>query len=297
MALLSAMPLVPVPAKGREQVLANLTLISSRPSRRRRRPGSRRQAKGWTKDGFPPGIDDRRARPHGLVAAAAIAALVVAALLVAPTNHGHDSNLALGFQATTTRPAPIAPAGASAEGTGPVRPGIGAPLIIDGGDGPSRPGRPSRIDQVAGAGAGSAGTLDAVTPAAPPALPAPPNPADPIDPTSPTDPRRPDPVDNVAPTISASASSAACAADLVASVTDQASISSVIATWKKPDGSGDNAAMALRSGGTYGVTTGPYPPGGGAITWSVTATDASGNRARVAGPAITLVGCGAVGGP
>lgn len=67
-----------------------------------------------------------------------------------------------------------------------------------------------------------------------------------------------------------------------AAVSDESAVT-VVLTWRQNLGPTTEVSMTAEAGGRYGATIGPVPsPGGGDVTWYVTATDGRGNRARTA---------------
>jgi RNA polymerase sigma factor (sigma-70 family) len=269
MALLAATPLLAVPPEVREEVLGKLKLVSSS-----------RRSSGWDKSGFPPGIEGPPNRRGGFVAVVAgVAAIVIAALLLAPeyddgiiartVDAGREVAIPTVPQTATTLPpvggAVALPPTAVSGGTTGAATGLGQ--LPDTG---ARPGAPFG----ASGGGGSAGGGDTVPPG--------PGPTTAPDPT-------PAPTDGQAPDVSLSAVPG-CTVTLVGVVTDASPIESVTVTWANPNGTSASGPMPSMGGGRYQIEVGPYSPAG-TVTWFVTATDTHGNSAKVTGPDVDSTRC------
>ncbi|MGQ0520987.1 MAG: RNA polymerase sigma factor [Actinomycetota bacterium] len=76
------------------------------------------------------------------------------------------------------------------------------------------------------------------------------------------------------------ASSTCATTRATADVSDESTLT-VVLTWRQATGPATEVAMGVVGPGRYGATIGPVPtPGGGDVSWFVTATDARGNRTR-----------------
>jgi hypothetical protein len=78
------------------------------------------------------------------------------------------------------------------------------------------------------------------------------------------------------------ASSTCATTRATAAVSDESALT-VVLSWRQAVGPLTDVSMGALGGGRYGGSIGPVPtPGGGDVTWWVTATDARGNRTRSA---------------
>ena len=77
--------------------------------------------------------------------------------------------------------------------------------------------------------------------------------------------------------------SSTCGSTRATAVVSDESPVTVVLSWRQAVGSTTEATMGALGGGRYGTSIGPVPtPGGGDVTWWVTATDARGNQTRSA---------------
>ncbi|HUQ63415.1 MAG TPA: sigma-70 family RNA polymerase sigma factor [Acidimicrobiales bacterium] len=269
LALLAATPLLAVPADVRDNVLGDLKLVSSS-----------RRATGWDKHGFPPGIEAPRSRRGGFIAVAiSVAAIVVAALLLAP---GYDDGLSTTrIEASGPTVVPTSQALTSTTLAPEVPASLGGPIGPGGSIGPGGASStaPGPKGNAPGAPPQDSGSPNPPAPAPTPAPAPAPEPA----------PSPAPPADTQPPDISTTAIPG-CTVTLVATVRDASAIGSVTASWQGPDQIDRSGQMVSRGNGRYELTTPAYLRVG-TVTWTVSATDVHGNAAQVTGSPSNATGC------
>jgi hypothetical protein len=80
------------------------------------------------------------------------------------------------------------------------------------------------------------------------------------------------------------------ATSVSAIVTDNVAVASVVFRWVGSDSTSGSKPMTFRSGRWYGGTVGPYLKPGTA-TWTIEATDSSGNVSRRSGKTAVQTSC------
>lgn len=117
----------------------------------------------------------------------------------------------------------------------------------------------------------------------------------PVEPPPPPPPRDTTPpvisdVQAGAPTIYVRGDTCPRSTSVSAVVTDNVAVASVVFRWVGSDGTSGSRSMTFRSGRWYGGTVGPYLKPGTA-TWTIEATDSSGNVSRRSGKTAVEVSC------